>query len=196
MNHLAHAYLSFSHPDILVGNMISDHVKGRKKDDYPLGIQKGIRLHRAIDTFTDTHAMVKEAKLVFRKDYRLYSGAFVDISFDHFLATDPEEFSDGTLRVFAQKTYEMLDPYVPIFPEPFARMFPYMKAQDWLYHYQFMDGMKNSFGGLVRRAAYLTESATAFALFEKHYEMLRVCYNQFFPELKEFAYLTYLEERP
>ncbi len=196
MNHLAHAYLSFGHPDVLVGNMISDHVKGRKKEDYPLGIQKGIRLHRAIDMFTDAHEMVREAKTVFRKDYRLYSGAFVDIVFDHFLATDPEEFSDVTLLDFTAKTYAMLEPYTPLFPDPFSRMFPYMKTQNWLYHYQFMEGMQNSFGGLVRRAKYISESTTAFTLFDKHYEMLRVCYNHFFPELKEFAYLTYLAERP
>jgi acyl carrier protein phosphodiesterase len=35
MNYLAHACLSFGRPDILVGNMISDHIKGKKQFDYP-----------------------------------------------------------------------------------------------------------------------------------------------------------------
>jgi acyl carrier protein phosphodiesterase len=35
MNYLAHAYLSFNDPEILVGNMISDFVKGKKKFDSP-----------------------------------------------------------------------------------------------------------------------------------------------------------------
>ena len=64
MNYLAHAYLSFNHPEILTGNMISDFVKGKKKFDYPTTIQKGIMLHRAIDQFTDTHEATKEAKEV------------------------------------------------------------------------------------------------------------------------------------
>jgi acyl carrier protein phosphodiesterase len=196
MNYLAHAYLSFGHPDILVGNMISDYVKGRKKDDYPDAIRKGISLHRAIDAFTDTHAAVADAKTVFRKDYRLYSGAFVDIAFDHFLAVDPEEFSDGTLKNFAEKTYGLLEPYAPLFPDPFSRMFPYMRTQNWLYNYQFHQGVENSFGGLVRRAKYITESDTAFHLFERNYELLRSCYDRFFPDLKEYAYLFYLEARP
>ncbi len=51
MNYLAHAYLSFHDPEVLVGNMISDFVKGKKQYDYPDGIQKGIRLHRIIDLF-------------------------------------------------------------------------------------------------------------------------------------------------
>ena len=55
MNYLAHAFLSFRNPQILVGNMISDFVKGKKKEDYPDLIKKGIMLLRAIDNFTDLH---------------------------------------------------------------------------------------------------------------------------------------------
>ena len=84
MNYLAHAYLSFNDPEILVGNMISDFVKGKKKFDYPIRIQSGITLHRMIDTFTDEHPATKEAKEFFRAYYRLYSGAFIDVVYDHF----------------------------------------------------------------------------------------------------------------
>ena len=65
--------------------MISDFVKGKKKFDYPAGIQKGIMLHRHIDNFTDTHEATREAKEIFRPHYRLYSGAFVDVVYDHCL---------------------------------------------------------------------------------------------------------------
>ena len=49
MNYLAHAFLSFDDPELLVGNMISDFVKGKQKFGYPSGIQEGIALHRAIE---------------------------------------------------------------------------------------------------------------------------------------------------
>ena len=48
MNLLAHAYLSFNNPPVLVGNMISDYVKGKKKFLYDPAIQKGIELHRVV----------------------------------------------------------------------------------------------------------------------------------------------------
>ena len=96
MNYLAHAYLSFNHPEILVGNIISDFVKGKKKFDYPEGIQKGIHLHRLIDAYTDTHPATARAKEIFRPHYRLYSGAVMDVLYDHFLAIDPGEF-DGAV---------------------------------------------------------------------------------------------------
>src|SRR4030095_4087480 len=128
MNYLAHAYLSFGRPGILVGNMISDFVKGRKKYDYPPDIQQGIALHREIDSFTDTHSATKEAKGVFRSAYGLYSGAIVDIVYDHFLALDKNEFTDQSLETFTINTYATLDLFTIHFPEKFSMMYPYMKS--------------------------------------------------------------------
>jgi acyl carrier protein phosphodiesterase len=189
MNYLAHAYLSFRNPEILAGNMISDFIKGKKKFDYPEKIQQGISLHRAIDTFTDFHQATYLAKEYFRPAYRLYSGPFTDIIYDHFLANDLHEFKDEhAIDDFAHEAYLQLTGFHNIFPERFAMMFPYMKNQNWLFHYRNMDGIRNSLEGLTRRATFIHESKTAFLIFEKHYDELRHCYNDFFPSLKKFAY--------
>jgi acyl carrier protein phosphodiesterase len=187
MNYLAHAFLSFGNPEITVGNLISDYVKGKKQFDYSPAIQQGIRLHRAIDTYTDQHPATLEAKKIFQPDYRLYSGAFVDVVYDHFLAADSGEFNDESLKDFTVQTYAALDPYTHVFPEKFASMFPYMKSQNWLYNYQFRWGLEKSFGGLVRRAAYMSESETAFQLFEENYKALNDFYNAFMPDVKAFS---------
>ena len=188
MNLLAHAYLSFNDPNILVGNMISDYVKGKKKFLYPEAIQKGIMLHRAIDEFTDTHPATKEAKEFFRPDYRLYAGACVDVVYDHFLANDSNEFeNEEALKLFSANTYSSLEENKIQLPEKFAAMLPYMQSHDWLYHYRFMFGIEKSFGGLVRRSAYLTDSATAFKILETNYNALQQCYVVFFPAVKNFA---------
>ena len=188
MNYLAHAYLSFNEPEILAGNMISDFVKGRKKFDYSLTIQQGIALHRAIDQFTDFHPVTQEAKSYFKKDYRLYSGAFVDVVFDHFLANDKNEFpNDKELDSFCQSTYHNLQNNSSVFPEKFLQMLPYMKKQNWLFHYGSREGIEKSFGGLVRRAVYLSESAIAFSIFNNYYQELEKCYQLFFPEIKKFS---------
>jgi acyl carrier protein phosphodiesterase len=187
MNYLAHAYLSFNQPEILVGNMISDFVKGKKKFEYPATVQKGIALHRSIDEFTDEHAATRQAKEIFRANYRLYSGAFVDVVYDHFLAIDTNEFTDESLLNFTQSTYQQLSAYTILFPEKFHKMFPYMQAQNWLYNYRFNWGIEKSFGGLVRRSVYLTESDKAFELFENNYRVLQQCYAEFFPAVKKHA---------
>src|ERR1700759_3288226 len=95
MNYLAHAYLSFEIPEITVGNLISDFVKGRQKENYPSKIRQGIMLHRAIDNFTDTHAVTRKAKIYLKEPYGLYAGPLVDIIYDHFLANDPIIFPSG-----------------------------------------------------------------------------------------------------
>ena len=167
--------------------MISDFVKGRKKLDYPPGIQKGIDLHRAIDQFTDQHPATREAKEVFRPHYRLYAGAFIDVVYDHFLATDEIEFSEETLFKFSQEVYLSLDQNKNWMPEQFAAMFRHMKKHNWLFHYRSVWGTEKSFGGLVSRAAYLNESENASRIFKEHYQRLSACYRQFWSEVKPFA---------
>lgn len=194
MNYLAHAYLSFEKSDILLGNMISDFVKGKKQYDYPIPVQKGIKLHRAIDEFTDTHTATHELKSYFRQDYRLYSGAFADVVYDHFLANDTNEFnSEAELTAFAINTYQLLESNTAYFPLPFQKMFPYMKEYDWLSNYRHKWGIERSMNGVVRRSAYLTESEKAFELFNRHYKDMQSCYDAFFPDIKKFS-LSKLDE--
>ena len=120
MNLLAHAYLSFGDPEITVGNLVSDFVKGRKQYDFPERIQKGITLHRNIDTFTDTAEATRSAREIFRPAYRLYSGAITDVVYDHFLANDDNEFTASSLFQFSQQVFEILDQYQTWFPLEFA----------------------------------------------------------------------------
>jgi acyl carrier protein phosphodiesterase len=187
MNFLAHAFLSFGDPEITVGNLISDFVKGKHQYDYPTGIRNGIILHRAIDSFTDKHQASIEAKQVFRAHYRLYAAAFIDVVYDHFLASDSDIFTDDSLKSFSNETYSIIEPHTATLPDRFSAMFPYMKSQDWLYNYQFKEGLEKSFGGLVRRARYMDDSITAMTIFEQHYLLLRDCYRSFMPDVRNFA---------
>ena len=191
MNYLAHAYLSFRHPALLAGNMISDFVKGKKQYDYPVGIFKGIRLHRSIDSFTDSHPSTQIIRDLFRPDYRLYSGAFADVVYDFFLANDKNEFAtDASLKQFTLETYLHLDDHHDWLPLPFQKMLVPMKEQNWLYHYQFDWGIQKSFNGVVRRARYLEESDRAFLIFLDNQDLLKKCYDSFFPSVKEHARQT------
>jgi acyl carrier protein phosphodiesterase len=187
MNYLAHAYLSFEDPDILLGNMISDYIKGKKQYDYPSQIQKGIRLHRAIDEFTDNHPITKELKTIFSPTVRLYSGAFVDVVYDHFLALSLEDKTADEWMKFTELSYIQLTINESYFPEKFAKMFPYMKEQNWLYNYRFVWGIEKSFGGLVRRAKYMDDYGNAYEYFIENYSYLAVSSSIFLRDVKKFA---------
>ncbi len=188
MNYLAHAYLSFNQPDILVGNMISDFLKGKTQYDYSPAIQKGIQLHRAIDTFTDTHEITRYAKQYLKPAVGAYAGAFIDVVYDHFLAIDKNEFtSTSSLQSFATKTCDDLECFEDVLPQKFKNMLPSMRKENWLYNYQFGWGIEKSFDSVTRRAKYLTSHKDSFELFEKHYVHLQDCYRAFFPLLKKFS---------
>ncbi len=55
MNFLAHLYLSGNSEELLIGSFIADAVKGSNFEGYHPQVVKGIKLHRCIDTFTDSH---------------------------------------------------------------------------------------------------------------------------------------------
>lgn len=188
MNYLAHAYLSFNNADVLTGNMISDFVKGKKQYDYPLAVQHGIQLHRAIDDFTDTHEATKGLKEFFRPHYRLYAGAFGDVVYDYFLARDRTQFeTDDALMQFSQQCYQQLDGQTEYFGNRFGIMYPYMKEQNWLYSYQHEKMIAQSFEGMRRRSAYIQETSIAFDIFMSRKNDMQQFYNSFFPDVKIFA---------
>lgn len=188
MNFLAHAYLSFHHPTILVGNMISDFVKGKTKMAYSKEIQAGIELHRKIDAFTDAHEATKKAKLILQPFVAKYSGAFVDVIYDHFLANDENCFANKeALQQFASNCYTILNDYKSQVPANFELVMPSMQKNNWLYNYSFNYGVQRSFEGLNRRAKFLTQISAPYNCFIENYDAFKVQATIFIPEVIVFA---------
>jgi len=185
MNYLGHAYLSFHNADLLVGNMAGDHVKGLLAlQAYPEAIQKGFLLHRKIDHYADRHPANQRAKLLFRADYRLYSGAITDTVYDHFLANDPTIFPrESELLLFTQKTYEELDARISQLPPAFLRYYPNMKEHNWLYNYRNVWGAERSLQGLARRAVHMPPVQKAYDIFIANYYFLNQCYFDFIGDM-------------
>ncbi len=186
MNFLAHSYLSFSEEQ-LVGNMIADFVKNRDVARLPESIQKGIKLHRAIDSFTDAHPLIHEAKAPFRPLVRLYSGAFVDVAFDYFLANDTAENSQCEWQEHSQRVYAVLRRYEEFLPEVFKKVLDKMQQDDWLYNYRNEWGIDYSFRNVVNKAQFLDKTTNVFPAFLANKDFLREKYEIFFPEIKSFA---------
>lgn len=189
MNYLGHALLSFGDAELLTGNMIGDHVKGKLVPGrFPEGILKGLVLHRSIDSFTDTHAAAIRAKVWFRPVYGLYSGPIIDSLFDHFLANDARYFpSENDLLHFSQTTYQQLESQSVYFPPTFASYFPYMREHNWLYGYRMLPGMRRSLEGLARRAQYMPAPDAAYETFVSHYYQLNQCYYEFIDDVATFV---------
>jgi acyl carrier protein phosphodiesterase len=186
LNYLAHAYLSFKNPKILVGNMISDSVKGKAKYDHESLIFEGINLHRKIDSYTDKHLATKKAMELFKPQIGLYAGAFVDIVYDYFLANDTSCFaSNEELFIFSDWVYKVLEKEMNILPERFIPIFEHMKLQNWLYNYKNYSGIELSFKGLTKRAKYINLQHRCFDIFIKNETYFKEFYTAFFNDLKQ-----------
>lgn len=187
VNFLAHIYLSGDDPERMVGNFIADHVKGAKKDLFPEGIRKGIELHRAIDYFTDTHAVTAESRRLIRDRHAKYAGVVIDLYYDHFLAADFARYSDQPLRDFAARTYDVLARYEEWLPETVKAFLPYMVERDWLTNYATVEGIGRTLNGLSKRVRFPNRMHEAGEDLNLHYAALEADFRRFFPELITFV---------
>lgn len=187
MNYLAHAFLSFNDSEIQFGNMIGDFVKGKQIENYPTEIQQGIKLHKAIDLFTDQHPIVDKAVAIFHQEFKLSSAIFTDIVFDNFLANDSRYFTDTKLDVFTHLVYENLRNYNHLMNEKMLHFFSHMDQYNWLYQYRTIEGISKSIHGICKRYPKLGNPEKAMQLFENNYEELNEYFKLFFPELMDFS---------
>ena len=65
-------------------------------------------MHRAIDTFTDAHAIPRISSKRLHKNYGHYSRVIVDIFYDHFLAKNWKDYSDVNLEDYVERFYDLL----------------------------------------------------------------------------------------
>lgn len=187
MNYLAHAYLSFGQDEVLVGNFIGDFVKGKMMATYPEDVQNGIKLHREIDRYTDTHPLVRAGQSYLRPKYRLYSAVITDIYFDYFLAKNWDRYSDIPLEQFVSNTFRILNHHRKLFPDRFMSMFHWMEKDNWLLHYQKIEGIRKTLSGMSRRTKFNSKMETAHLDLIEREQEFQVIFFAFFADLEMFA---------
>jgi len=187
MNFLAHIYLSFGDKEITLGNFIADSIRGNKYGHLPERVQKGILLHREIDTFTDSHAIPKQSSKRLHNNYSHYSRVIVDIYYDHFLAKNWYKYSDIPLSVYVDDFYDLLADNYKILPNGVKIMMPYMLADNWIFNYSKMDGIGRVLEGMNRRTKNKSKMNFAILDLEEHYQKFEDEFTLFFDELIIFS---------
>lgn len=192
MNFLAHIYLSFGDDEITIGNFIADSIRGNKYKHLPDRIQKGILLHREIDTYTDSHPIARTSSKRLHKNYSHYSRVIVDIFYDHFLAKNWQQYSDTPLELFVENFYDLLEANISILPDNTKRMIPYMISDNWLLNYAKMDGISRVLSGMNRRTNNKSKMNYAILDLEKDYDAFELEFTDFFKELETFSKQKYI----
>lgn len=187
MNFLAHIYLSGSSDLIKIGNFIADGVRGNQYLTFDSQIQKGIVLHRAIDTFTDAHPLFRKCTKRLHSHYHHYSGVIVDVFFDHFLAKNWNLHSKESLEDFVQNFYISLTTYEMHLTEKAKMMQPYMIEQNWLLNYRSIDGIEKILTQMDRRTKNVSMMRNSVTELNLYYSEFEQDFTHFFAELKEYS---------
>lgn len=187
MNYLAHIYLSRDQELMSIGNFMADIIKGSKYKMYPVEIQKGILLHRQIDSYTDGHKITRISKRRLHDQYGLYRGIIIDIFYDHFLAKNWTLFSDIPLNIYTQQFYKRLSQHYEVLPEKVKHMSTYLIKEDWLFSYAQTEGIQKVLEGMNRRTGGKSKMNLAIKDLEDHYDDFENDFMAFFKDLSEFS---------
>lgn len=187
MNYLAHAYLSNNNEGLLLGNFIADHIKGNNFEHLSNDIKLGIALHRQIDSFTDSHALFKQSKRLFYNGFEKYSGVLVDIYFDHFLASNFEQYSPVKLPDFTQNVYGVYQKNIHLLPDSSARFLGYVLKNNIYTAYSKIEGIEKVLFHLSQRINHGIMLNNSIQLFTSHRAELLQNFEAFMMDIrKEF----------
>ena len=187
MNFLAHIYLSNDNDFIKIGNFIADSIRGKHYDHLPADIQKGIILHRAIDTFTDLHPVFRQSTKRLHERYHHYAGVIVDIFYDHFLAKNWSKYSNEDLGDFAENFYQILRDNTAFLNDKILGMMPYLIKQNWLFNYQFMDEIARTLRQMDQRTKNNSQMQFSIEELQEFYTDFENEFTIFFEELRAYA---------
>jgi len=187
MNFLAHIYLSGDNDLIKIGNFMADGIRGKQFEHFPEDVQKGIILHRFIDTYTDSHDVFRQSTKRLHEKYHHYAGVIVDIVYDHFLAKNWSNYSDEKLEDFINRFYNSLHTNYDILTEKTQDLMPYMIERNWLLSYRTVDGIHQILTQMDRRSKNLSKMQFASEELKEFYAEFEQEFTTFFVEIQHQA---------
>ncbi|RYJ38149.1 Acyl carrier protein phosphodiesterase [Flavobacterium anhuiense] len=187
MNFLAHIYLSGDNDLIKIGNFMADGIRGKQFEHFPEDVQKGILLHRFIDTYTDSHDIFRTSTKRLHDRYHHYAGVIVDIVYDHFLAKNWEKYSDEKLELFVKRFYHSLHDNYDILTEKTQGLMPYMIERNWLLSYRTTEGIQHILTQMDRRSKNVSQMQFAVEELTEFYDEFEEEFTLFFEEMRAQA---------
>ncbi len=187
MNFLAHIYLSGDNDLIKIGNFMADGIRGKQYENFPLDIQKGIVLHRAIDTYTDAHPVFRQSTKRLHTNYHHYAGVIVDVFYDHFLAKNWNLYSNEKLEDYVARFYQSLDKNIAVLSDKTRNFMPYMIQHNWLVSYQTVEGITKILTQMDSRTNNQSKMRFANTELVKFYSEFENEFTLFFKDLQNIS---------
>jgi acyl carrier protein phosphodiesterase len=187
MNHLAHTLLAGDDELLQLGGLMGDFVHGQPDPALPHGLIAGIRLHRAIDVYTDSHPEVAAARALLPAPFRRYGGILLDMWFDHLLARDFPRWSEQRLETYSLGVRDLLDRHTPLLPLGLQRFRHYMEAHALPGGYARPEEIAAALDGISHRLRRANPVAEALPVLVGLDRPLQAHFEAFYPQLQSFA---------
>ena len=188
MNYLAHALLAGDDDALRLGGVLGDFVHGQPDPaTYPARVISGIRLHRAIDVYTDAHPQVLAAKACLPPPYRRYAGILLDMWFDHCLARGFTHWSDQPLAEYSLALRDLLRRRDDLLTPALRRFRSYMEAHDLPAKYADPAMLGRALAGIGQRLSRVNPLDTALPVLLAREDELQRRFEVFFPQLQGFV---------
>lgn len=185
MNYLAHLYLAERTGTSFTGNFLGDFVRGRLDGRFTPEIEAGIRLHRRIDSYSDSHPLLMRTRARFDPPYRRYAGILLDVYFDHLLARHWPEFHSEPMPRFARRAVRaMRDDWPGAAPFPVERL---ERLPELLCSYARPRGVETALRRVDARLSRPSPLPHALPVLIARDAALDRAFRDFFPELVALA---------
>lgn len=192
MNYLAHLFLAQRNPYSLVGNLMGDFIRDVDINRLPHAIAQGVKNHKAVDRFTDTHEVLVELKAGFTRRRR-YAGIIIDVVFDYFLIKHWDHYSREVRADFIAYCYDSLLTLKHTMPQRMRHRMLWMVQQDLLNSYAGLEGIADALNGISMRMRFENQLQGAIEDVVDQYEALENGFLRFFKDLCQHIHQLQIE---
>jgi len=186
MNWLAHVFLSELKVDFQIGNFLADPLKGKLWNGASTDIQKGVKIHKIIDSYTDSHKIVSISKARL-KEKGLLKPVIIDLTYDYLLTKNWDTFSSVPIEDFLESFSKEAKGVLKDLPISARALVANLVNENRLGSYSNLNQLKESFKRIDTRLSeklLLRESAISyFDIINDKIEELENDFLIFFPDL-------------
>lgn len=188
MNYIAHIHIANHTQTSLLGNFLGDFVKGQALNELPSELVTGIRLHRKIDLFTDSHELVINLRRTFPKELRRVAGIVIDITFDYFLLQQWDELTTKSKNQVLDAFYQQLTDFNGLDSVHFSRLSESLLKDRWLIDYHEQQTCLRALQSIEGRLKHkIIFAHAAYAFFKVNQVSFAETFTAFYPELLKHA---------
>ena len=185
MNFLAHLCLADGDPDLMLGGLLGDFIRGRRAlAAFPDPVRQGIVLHRYIDRRTDHSPVVKALRSRFPREFRRYAGIIIDLAFDHELASNWWRYMPGSLERFDLEVRDLLHKNTVLIPEDLHNFMRYADRHGLFTAYRDEDVTLYALAGLGKRLKRANPLHRVTEIWPELAPEFRHSFRQFFPQIQ------------